>query len=200
MSTIDATWLDGSQTQPGLTDTCSVAVSVTHISLIAKAVDGFLVVQGSDAGRADFDDADISSIFIIFADTIAQYPSADTSTLRTAVLSALAGHWTATASMGASPFDETVEAPARLIFHMQIPGWGFETARIKFKSEVPAGEFCDLSWLMLNGATCEPYSFEVFASCTQAGEYDYSLFVKASQDAGNQSTRIIIDPKIKVIP
>lgn len=200
MSTIDATWLDGSQTQSGLTDACATAVGVTQISLIAKATDGFLVVQGSDAGRENFDDADISAIFVTFADTVAQYPLADTSTLRTAVLSALAGQWTASATMGGSPFDETVEEPARLIFHVQIPGWGFEPARIKFKSEVPAGEFCGLAWLMLNGATCEPYSFEFFASCAEAGEYDYSLFIKASQDAGNQSTRVIIDPKIKVIP
>lgn len=200
MSIIDETWFDGSQTQSSLTTPCATTPGRTQISLIARATDGFLVVQGSDAGLDAFDDGDISAIFVIFADTIAQYPLADTATLRTAVLAALAGLWTASSGTAASPFDETVEAPARLIFHVQIPGWGFEPARIKFKSPVPAGEFCDLSWLMLNGATCEPYSFELGARCQEAGEYGYALFIQASQDAGNQSTRIIIDPKIKVIP
>ena len=65
MSTIDATWLDGSQTQSGLTDACATAAGVTQISLIAKATDGFLVVQGSDAGRETFDDADDTHLDII---------------------------------------------------------------------------------------------------------------------------------------
>jgi hypothetical protein len=200
MSIIDDTWFDGSQTQTDLTTVCGTTPTQTQISLISRATDGFLVVQGSDAGRPPFDDADISAIFVTFADTIAQYPMADAATLRTAVLAALAGQWTASAGTGSSPFDETVEAPARLIFHVQIPGWGFEPARIKFKSAIPPGEFCGLAWLTLNGATCEPYSFEFGARCDQAGDYEYSLFIQASQDAGNQSTRVIIDPKIKVIP
>ncbi|MEA1942383.1 MAG: hypothetical protein U9P68_09080 [Pseudomonadota bacterium] len=200
MSIIDDTWFDGTQMQSDLTAACGSTPSLTQLSLIARATDGFLVVQGSDAGMTPFDDADISAIFVTFADTVSQYPLADTTTLRTAVLSALAGQWTAMSAIGDNPFDETVDAPARMIFHVHIPGWGFEPARIKFKSATPSGEFCGLSWLTLNGASCEPFSFELGATCQQAGDYEFALFIQASQDAGNQSTRVIIDPKIKVIP
>ena len=66
MSIIDDTWFDGSQTQTDLTTVCGTTPTQTQISLISRATDGFLVVQGSDAGRPPFDDADISAIFVTF--------------------------------------------------------------------------------------------------------------------------------------
>lgn len=199
-SLIDRDWLDGDQVQSALVGGADIDAARTQISLIARATDGFVVVQGNDRDRPNFSDANISAIFVTFANTVTANPTADAATLRTAALAALAGQWTADSTMGDSPFDETVEAPARMIFHIQVPGWGFEPARIKFKDEVPPDEFTGLEWLTLNGAPCQPYSFEIWAQAANPGEYEYSLFIKASQDAGNQSTRVIIDPKIKVIP
>lgn len=200
MAAIDRDSFDGTVVQTELEASCGFTPVRTQIALVAQATDGFLVVQGSDAGRAPFEDADISAIFVTFATTVAQYPAATAALLRTAVLSALSGMWTAFADVLDSPFDEVVNEPARLIFHLAIPGWGFEQARIKFKSELPAGEFCGLEWLVLNGASDAPYSFKIDAKCSVEANYDYALFIQASQDAGNQSTRVIIDPKIEVIP
>ena len=84
---------------------------------------------------------------------------------------------------------------------MHVPGWGFEEARIKFKDEKSVSAFCGLSWLTLNGDVRSPYSFEInAAAATEPAEYEFALFVQASQDAGNQATRLIIDPKIHVTP
>lgn len=200
MAAIDRDSLDGTIVQAELEAACGFTPSRTQIALVAQATDGFLVVQGSDAGQTAFDDNAISTIFVTFANTVALYPGATAATLRTAVLAALSGLWTPFGGVMPNPFDEMVTEPARLIFHVAIPGWGFEAARIKFKSDFPAGEFCSLAWLTLNGASCEPYSFKIDARCSVAGSYDFALYIRASQDAGSQSTRVIIDPKIEIVP
>jgi hypothetical protein len=200
MPSIDKDIFDGTVIQPELEAECGFAPTRTQLALVAKATDGFVVVHGSDADRETFDDSDISSIFVTFADVVSQYPNADTSTLRTAVMAALSGLWTPCSTVSTCPFDEEVTAPARLIFHVHVPGWGFEPARIKFKSDFPEGEFCGLDWLILNGASCAPYSFKIDTRCETAGSYEFALFIQASQDAGNQATRVIIDPKIELTP
>ena len=200
MPGIDAQSFDGNIVQTELEADCGFTPKMTQLGLVAQASDGFVVVHGSDEGRDMFSDADISAIFVTFAETVSEYPGADASTLRTAVQQALAGQWTPCNMIGSSPFDEAVTAPTRMIFHVYYPGWGFEPARIKFKSELPSGQFCGLKWLTLNGATCAPYSFELGAQCETAGSYEYALFIRASQAAGSQTTRVIIDPKIEVIP
>ncbi len=200
MPGIDAQSFDGNIVQTELEADCGFTPEVTQLGLVAQATDGFVVVHGSDEGRDTFSDADISAIFVTFAETVSDYPGADASTLRTAVQQALAGQWTPCNMVSACPFDEKITAPTRMIFHVYIPGWGFEPARIKFKSELPSGQFCGLKWLTLNGATCAPYSFELGSQCTTKGTYEYALFIRASQDAGSQLTRVIIDPKIEVIP
>jgi len=200
MPAIDKASFDGTVVQTELQADCGFTPDRTQIGLVAQAIDGFLVVQGSDAGMAEFSDNDISAIFVTFADTVAQYPNATAATMRTAVLAALSGMWTPFSGVTPCPFDEVVTEPARLIFHVAIPGWGFEAARIKFKSEFPEGEFCGLDWLMLNGANCAPYSFKLNAKCSAQAQYEFALFIRASQDAGVQSTRVIIDPMIDVIP
>ncbi|WP_203291575.1 hypothetical protein [Maricaulis parjimensis] len=200
MPGIDAASFDGTIVQTELETDCGFAPDRTQLGLVAQASDGFVVVHGSDENRDTFSDADISAIFVTFAETVAQYPGADSSTMRTAIQQALAGQWTPCNLLADCPFDEKVTAPTRLIFHVHIPGWGFEPARIKFKSELPAGQFCGLKWLTLNGASCAPYSFELGAQCETEASYDFALFIQAAQEAGNQRTRVIIDPKIEITP
>ena len=200
MPGIDAQSFDGNIIQTELEADCGFTPEMTQLGLVAQATDGFVVVHGSDKDRDGFSDADISAIFVTFAETVSEFPGADSSTLRTAIQQALAGMWTPCSDVMASPFDERVTAPSRLIFHVHIPGWGFEPARIKFKSELPAGQFCGLKWLTLNGASCAPFSFELGSQCEVEASYEYALFIRAPQDAGSQLTRVIIDPKIEVTP
>lgn len=200
MPGIDAQSFDGTIVQTELEADCAFTPEVTQLGLVAQATDGFVVVHGSDANRDTFSDADLSAIFVTFAETVSEYPGADSSTLRTAVQQALSGQWTPCNMVAGCPFDEEVTAPSRLIFHVHVPGWGFEPARIKFKTDLPSGEFCGLKWLTLNGSTCAPYSFELGAQCVTQGSYEYALYIRASQSAGSQLTRVIIDPKIEVIP
>lgn len=195
------TFFDGNTTQGELETASSEEERATYISLIAEAKDGFVVVSGSDIGwGTSFNDADIASIFLVFAETVDAYPGADASTIRMAAGAALAGMWHPSTYVGASPFDEKLPAKTRLIFHVYSQGWGFEPARIKFKSVVPDGGFTGLDWLTLNGVTTAPYSFkiDVNTEAVSADAYEFALYVKASQDAGNQETRLIIDPKIEV--
>ncbi|WP_300528918.1 hypothetical protein [Maricaulis sp.] len=192
---------DGSKVQEGLADACSFTPDHTHISLVARGVDGFVVINGSDMNRDPFDDAQISQIFMIFAETVDEYRAVDAATLRLAVGAALAGMWTPCGAVDPCPFDQHVRGATRMIFNMHVPGWGFEEARIKFKSDNAGEIFCGLSWLTLNGESRQPYSFQInAAAATAPAEYEFALFVQASQDAGNQVTRLIIDPKIHVIP
>lgn len=200
MPAIDRDSFDGTKLQSELTTDCSFTPQRTQISLVARATDGFVVATGHDDGQTPFDDAAISAIFVTFAEVVADYPNADASTLRTAVNAALAGLWTAAGGTAPSPFDQTIDQPTRMIFNVHIPGWGFEAARIKFKSDLPAEEFCGLDWLTLNGASQQPWSFEIQAQATVKAQYEFALFISASQDAGNQSTRVIIDPVIEVTP
>lgn len=200
MAGIDAASFNGTIIQTELETDCGFKADRTQLVLIANASDGFVVVQGSDKDRAPFDDSDISAIFVTFSETLAQFPGANAATIRTAVLQALSGQWTHCGAVPPCPFDEHITASTRMIFHVSSPGWGFEPARIKFKSDLPAGEFCGLKWLSLNGAGMQPYSFELTTRCSQKGVFEYALFIKASQDAGNQATRVIIDPKIELTP
>lgn len=202
MSGLDpATFFDGNVTQSVLEEKSTAEDRATFISLIAEAKDGFVVVSGSDIGLgSQFSDTEITDIFTTFAHSVDQHAGADAATIRMAVGAALAGKWVPSSYVGESPFDETVPAQTRLIFHVYSQGWGFEPARIKFKSDVPAGGFTGLEWLTLNGVSSAPYSFkiDVNTDAVSADAYEFALYVKASQDAGHQATRLIIDPKILV--
>lgn len=192
---------DGSKVQDGLSDPCKITADQTHISLVARGVDGFVVINGSDMNREEFDDAQIAQIFVIFAETVDAYPGSDAATLRLAVTAALAGMWTPCGAVDPCPFDQHVQGNTRMIFNLHVPGWGFEEARIKFKDENATSAFCGLSWLTLNGDVRRPFSFQINAIAGSApADYEFALFVQASQDAGNQATRLIIDPKIHVTP
>lgn len=200
MPAIDRDSFDGTKIQTELETACSFTPSRTQIALVAQASDGFMVASGHDEESAPFDDAAISAIMVTFAQTVKDNPGADVATLRMAVLSALAADWTACGDVCRCPFDQKISLPTRMIFHVHIPGWGFEPARIKFKSPLPDGEFCGLAWLHLNGASNQPYSFVINARASTRASYEYALFIRASQDAGNQHTRVIIDPLMEVTP
>lgn len=202
---IDA--FDGKQIQSSLAAETDNAASdgadrATQICLIALASDGFVVIHGNDSGRDAFTDGDITEIFLTFADTLDAYPGADTSTLRLACAAALAGLWQPCSAALSCPFDLGADPQTRLIFHVHSPGWGFEDARIKFKTDLPDGAFTGLAWLTLNGLSCAPRSFkiDINTAAESKSPYEFALFIEASQDAGQQSTRVIIDPKISVPP
>ncbi|MHA6288743.1 hypothetical protein [Maricaulis sp. CAU 1757] len=200
MAAIDRESFDGTKPQEDLQAACGFKTTRTQISLIASAIDGFVVVTGSDEGHGVFDDEAISSILLTFSQVVDDHPGATAGSLRIAVQQALAGHWKPCGAVNPCPFDQDLQVPTRMIFHVYSPGWGFEAARLKFKGKIPAGEFCGLAWLQLNGAGQQPYSFELSCRASEAAKYEFALYIKASQDAGNQSTRVIIDPLIKVTP
>ncbi len=201
MAVIEQDAFDGSIIQEELLGECGLAPIQTQISLIARASDGFVVMSGNDVGRELFDETEISQIFVIFGETVNDFANADSSTLRTAVSAALAGMWTPCSNDVPCPFDQSAHGRTRLIFHIHVPGWGFEPARIKFKGKDPSQAFCGLDWLMLNGENCKPYSFQLQTRPVEASaRYEFALFINASQDAGNQSTRIIIDPSVELNP
>ena len=200
MAAIDRDSFDGTKPQAELQAACDFKTSRTQISLIATAIDGFVVVTGSDDGYGMFDDEAISSILLIFSQVIDDNPGATAGSLRIAAQQALAGHWKPCGAVDPCPFDQHLQVATRMIFHVYTPGWGFEAACLKFKDTVPDGEFCGLAWLNLNGAGQQPYSFEISCRAGKKAEYEFALYIRASQDAGNQSTRVIIDPLIKVTP
>jgi len=201
MAVIDKDAFDGSIVQDELLGVCGLTPTQTQISLIAQASDGFTVMNGSDVGREMFDDAEIAQIFVIFAETVNDFSNADSSTLRTAVAAALAGMWTPCSANNPCPFDQNVHGRTRIIFNVHVPGWGFEEARIKFKGVDPSGQFCGLDWLTLNGENCKPYSFQIQTKPVEADAvYEFALFITASQDAGEQKTRVIIDPAVRLTP
>ncbi|MAC90081.1 hypothetical protein [Maricaulis sp.] len=201
MAVIDKDAFDGSIIQKELLADCGQAPTHTQISLIARASDGFTVMNGSDAGRESFDDTEIAQIFVVFAEAVKAFSDADASTLRTAVAAALAGMWTPCSAVLPCPFDQHVHGLTRMIFNIHVPGWGFEDARIKFKGVDPTGQFCGLDWLTLNGENCKPYSFQIQTQPVEApADYEFALFINASQDAGNQATRVIIDPIARLTP
>lgn len=202
MPGVDRDSFDGTLVQSELTNPCGFEYSCTQVSLIADASDGFVVATGSDLGRDPFTDEDLSDIFVTFASVVAQFAGEDAATIRTAVMSALSGSWTAAGDVMPSPFDQKVTKPTRMVFHVHSPGWGFEEARIKFKSSFPPGAFCGLQWLTLDGVSKQPYSFQLLAQATPAvkGVYDFALFIRVSQEAGLQSTRLIIDPQVDIDP
>ncbi|MFY0636371.1 hypothetical protein [Maricaulis maris] len=201
MAVIDRDAFDGTKIQEELEGVCGLTPTQTQLSLIAQATNGFVVMNGSDVGREMFDDAEISQIFVIFAETVNDFSNADASTLRTAVSAALAGMWTPCSGDMPCPFDQAAHGRTRMIFHVHVPGWGFEPARIKFKGKDPSGSFCGLDWLMLNGENCKPYSFQIQTKPVEEPEtYEFALFIKSSQDAGDQATGIIIDPALELTP
>ena len=201
MALIDRDAFDGASIQKELLGECGLQAEHTQISLIARASDGFAVMNGSDAGRAMFDDAEIAQIFVIFAETVSEFSNVDSATLRTAIAAALAGLWTPCSAENACPFDQTVHGRTRMIFNLHVPGWGFEKARIKFKGVDPSSQFCGLDWLSLNGENCKPYSFQIQTKPVEApAVHEFALFINASQGAGEQNTRIIIDPAVRLTP
>lgn len=201
MAVIDKDAFDGSIIQEELLAVCGQSPTRTQISLIAKASDGFTVMNGSDAGREMFDETEITEIFVVFAETVNAFSDADASTMRMAVGAALAGMWTPCSAVAPCPFDQHVHGRTRMIFNIHVPGWGFEDARIKFKGKDPTGQFCGLDWLTLNGENCKPYSFQIQTQPVEAPvDYEFALFINASQDAGNQATRVIIDPQVRLTP
>ena len=157
---------DGSKVQKGLSQDCEFAPDLTHISLIARGVDGFVVINGSDTQREPFDDAQIAEIFVIFSETVDNYRGVDAATLRLALAAELAGVWTQCGAVDPCPFDQHVRGNTRMIFNLRVPGWGFEPARIKFKSDDAETTFCGLSWLTLNGESRQPFSFQIQARST----------------------------------
>ncbi len=198
-----AAFFDGTSAQPDLVGTSILQQRSTFICLISEARDGFVVVSGSDLGMdSRFSDADILNIFSKFAEVVDTNLGADAATIRMEVAGALIGLWHPSAYVGSSPFDEKISAKSRIIYHVYSQGWGFEPARIKFKEPVPAGGFTGLSWLTLNGISAAPFSFQldVNAEAVRETGYEFALYIQASQDAGNQTTRLIIDPKIQVDP
>lgn len=192
---------DGSIMQEDLSGACGLTPTQTQISLIAQATDGFNVMNGSDVGRELFDDAEISQIFVVFAETVNEFRNADASTLRTALAAALAGLWTPCSAENPCPFDQSVHGRTRIIFNLHVSGWGFEKARMKLLDPAAVSQFCGLDWLTLNGESCKPYSFQIQTRPVEAeAVYEFALFINASQDAGNQTTRIIIDPAVRLSP
>ena len=86
-----------------------------------------------------------------------------------------------------------------MVFHVHVPGWGFEDARIKFKTEGAETQFCGLEWLDLHGQSSKPYTFQIgVAEVKKKIKHAFALYIEASQNAGQQVTRLIIDPEIEV--
>jgi|GEM_PF-1995901 len=202
MAGLDPAAFDGEQVQAELVIASPAVERSTQICLIAQARDGYVVLSGSDFERERFDDDAIGQIFLTFADVIDAYPGADAATLRMACASALNGLWNTSVCESDCPFDLGARKESRLVFHVYTPGWSFEPARIKFKTAMPDGAFTGLQWLRLNGLTAKPFSFslDVNPSADQDDPHEFALYIRASQDAGGQSTRIIIDPKITIPP
>lgn len=196
---IDKQSFDGSQIQAGLDEACNFEPELTYLSLIAQGSDGFVVVNGSDWGLPAFDDTQISQILIVFNETADEFSGSDSATLRMALTAALAGMWAPCSGVMNCPFDQHVVGPARLVFHVHVPGWGFEEACIKFKTEGAETQFCGLEWLDLHGQSSKPYTFQIgVAEVKKKVKHAFALYIEVSQNAGQQVTRLIIDPEIEV--
>ena len=196
---IDKESFDGSLVQANIDEACDFEAELTYLSLISKANDGFVVVNGSDWGLPAFDDTQISQILMVFNEIVDDYANTDCATMRMAVNSALAGMWAPCSGVMNCPFDQHVVGPARIIFHVHAPGWGFEDARIKFKTEGAEAVFCGLDWLDLHGQSAKPFSFQIGVhKVKKRVKHQFALFIEASQNAGQQVTRLIIDPEVDV--
>lgn len=198
MAIADMSALDGMLVQPELTGAPASTYKCTQISLSTLRGSSFVVLAGNDHQRTAFTDAEILTILTTFDTVVAANTAADAAQLRTLAYTALAPLWTPSNSAAPSPFDLNVDCASRLIFALSMPDWCFEPARIKLKTDFGAGEFAGLSWLSLNGTSMKPNAFQLVDSYTETGkEFEFALFIDASQSGGAQHTRVILDPIIK---
>ena len=194
---IDRKSFDGTVAEPELVEATDIEPELTYLCLMARTHDGFVVMNGSDWGLPAFDDAQLAQIMITFNETVDDFPYADSATLKVALASALAGMWAPCKGVMNCPFDQHIVGPARLIFHLHMTGWGFEEARLKFKTEGAEKLFGGLDWLELHGESQKPHSFQIDARAVdKKAENEFALYIAASQNAGQQVTRIIIDPVV----
>lgn len=192
MSSIDELF-DGNVVQAGLDASSPSGYKRTSLTLFALRDGEFVVVMGIDEEGSSFTDRQIQDIFSIFNATVDGNPDLGAQALHAKVLAEIGTRWTACAPSGDCPFDQTVEKSTRLVYHMHIPGWSFEDARMKFKSAVPPDQFSCLTWLELDGRPQKPNAFSIVDQDTVAGEFYYSLYARMQQ--GQHWTRILIDPK-----
>jgi hypothetical protein len=190
---------DGEQVQDSIAVCWNARYRSTMLSLIAMRDGAFVVVTGIDVPgdgsqpkRKPFSDQDISNIFDVFNKTVDDSPNLSADELYQAIVKAIGDDWVECPPCGTCPFNVGIVKSTRIVFHMHIPGWSFEDARLKFKSDLPSGQFSDLQWLSLDGKSMKPMSFSLTDQDTKAGVFQFSLYMRA--ESGQTWTRIIIDP------
>jgi hypothetical protein len=171
----------------------------TSLTLIAMSRGAFVVVTGTDTTEKTFTDDDIAEIFEVFDTTVADHGEIGADALRDKVVSAIGQRWkicdlSKDCECSDCPFDLMIKMSTRIVFHLQIPGWSFEEARIKIKSGAPETQFSDLEWLSLNGQSQKPHSFSIIDQDTDKEHYQFGLFARVDQAQG--WTRVIIDPEV----
>lgn len=189
---------DGTSLQEGLSGG-GKNYRCTSLSLIALCQGAFVVVSGTDQDVGEFSDDDIQKIFEIFDGTVDENKGANPQQLHAAIIEAIGNLWTVSdlskdCDCSDCPFDLKINMSTRIVFHMHIPHWSFEDARIKFKTSGSDSQFSDLDWLSLNGVSKKPNSFCIVDQDTDKVHYQFALFARVQQ--GQSWTRVIIDPEI----
>jgi len=195
MNNIEVGSFDGSQIDSSLTKSCDVKYRRTSLSLVALRQGSFVVSTGIDKEEEPFSDSDVSEIFATFGHVVDSNPADAPQELQKKIHAALASLWTLSPADPKCPFNLKVKYATRLVFHLHVPGWAFEDARIKFKTQFEPCEFSDLVWLTLNGQSQEPKSFSVTDKDSEKKVYEFALYIQANQTGTTGSTRIIIDPQ-----
>jgi len=195
MPIIDMNSFDGSRIDSELAKTFGVSFRRTSLSLIAMSQGCFVVVTGIDKEETPFTDTEIEKIFVTFNRVVDENSTDTPQGLRLKIETALAPMWTPCPTSNKCPFNLNVKMATRLVFHLHIPGWSFEEARLKLKTLYKPGEFSDLTWLSLNGRSQEPISFSITDRDTEKKVYEFALYTLAEQSGSEGSTRIIIDPE-----
>jgi hypothetical protein len=194
----DFTVLDGETMQPGLVGG-GRSYRCTSLSLIAMSQGSFVVVTGVDTPKRSFTDDQIGDIFAIFSATVDGHPGIGPEALREKVIAAIGDRWHVSdlskdCECSDCPFDLVIKMSTRIVFHIHIPSWSFEEARIKFKTGDPDAQFSDLDWLSLGGKSQKPHSFSIIDQDTDTTHYQFGLYARVDQ--GQSWTRVVIDPEV----
>jgi hypothetical protein len=195
MSIIENSAYGEAEIRSDLMSSDQVETQYMALTLVAMSQGAFVVVSGRNLTGTQFTDAQLEDILKIFDTEVDKNAGMAPMELRAVLATALEGSWSSLPA-GINPLDLTIDAAAKIVFHLNVPGWSFSEPLMSLKSSSHPGEFTNLKRLKVPGIPDNGRMICVTDSCRNKGVYEYGLYIDIVQPGGGV-TKIFIDPSIK---
>jgi hypothetical protein len=195
MSIVENNSYGEAEIQSDLMRSSKVATQCMVLTLVTVSRGAFVVVSGRNLTGTEFTDAELKDILSIFDSEVDLNAGMPPRELRAVLEAALEASWKGMPA-GTNPMDLTIDAAAKIVFHINVPGWSFSEPLMAIKSSSQPGEFTNLKRLDVSGVPDDRRLICVTDACANNGVYEYGLYVDIAQPDGGV-TKIFIDPSIK---